>query len=203
MTKIKLCGMMQPKDVIAAAVLKADYVGFILTEGFRRSVVLGTFCELASYLDDYDRDAKKVGVFVNEPIENIMEYYAEMLDVIQLHGDESDKYIARLRELSGKPIIKAFRIKTEEDVRLAQRCTADYVLLDSGTGTGRTFDHSLIKGITRPYFLAGGLTAQNVGEAIRTLHPFAVDASSCLETDGKKDKAKMTEFVNAVRRKDR
>ena len=72
MTKIKLCGMMQPQDVIAAAELGADYVGFILTEGFKRSVVLGTFCELAGYLDDYNRDAKKVGVFVNEPIENIM-----------------------------------------------------------------------------------------------------------------------------------
>ncbi|MBQ2580339.1 MAG: phosphoribosylanthranilate isomerase [Ruminococcus sp.] len=203
MTKIKLCGMMQPKDVIAAAELGADYVGFILTEGFRRTVVLGTFCELAGYLDDYDRDAKKVGVFVSEPIENIMEYYAEMLDVIQLHGDESDEYITKLQELSGKPIIKAFKIRSESDAELAQRSKADYVLLDSGTGTGRTFDHSLIKGITRPYFLAGGLTAQNVGEAIDSLHPFAVDASSCLETDGKKDKAKMTEFVNAVRRKER
>ena len=203
MTKIKLCGMMQPKDVIAAAELGADYVGFILTEGFRRTVVLGPFCELASYLDDYNRDAKKVGVFVNEPIENIMEYYAEMLDVIQLHGDESDEYITKLRELSGKPIIKAFKIRSESDAELAQRSKADYVLLDSGTGTGKTFDHSLIKGITRPYFLAGGLTAQNVGEAIDSLHPFAVDASSCLETDGKKDKAKMTEFVNAVIRKER
>ena len=203
MTKIKLCGMMQPKDVIAAAQLGADYVGFILTEGFRRTVVLGTFCELASYLDDYNRDAKKVGVFVNEPIENIMEYYAEMLDVIQLHGNETNDYICKLRELSKKPIIKAFKVQSESDIELAKKSRADYVLLDSGTGTGKTFDHSLIKNIDRPYFLAGGLTAENVGEAIETLCPFAVDASSCLETDGKKDKAKMTEFVNAVRRKER
>ena len=203
MTKIKLCGMMQPKDVIAAAVLKADYVGFILTEGFRRTVGLGTFCELAGYLDDCNSDVEKVGVFVNEPIENIMEYYAEMLDVIQLHGDESDEYITKLRELSGKPIIKAFRIRSESDVKLAERSKADFVLLDSGTGTGKTFDHSLIKNIDRPYFLAGGLTADNVGDAIDCLCPFAVDASSCLETDGHKDKNKMTEFVNAVRRKER
>ena len=87
--------------------------------------------------------------------------------------------------------------------KLAKKSRADYVLLDSGTGTGKTFDHSLIKNIDRPYFLAGGLTAENVCEAIETLCPFAVDASSCLETDGKKDKAKMTEFVNAVRRKER
>ena len=203
MTKIKLCGMMQPQDVIAAAELGADYVGFILTEGFKRSVVLGTFCELAGYLDDYNRDAKKVGVFVNEPIENIMEYYAEMLDVIQLHGNETNDYICKLRELSEKPIIKAFKVQSESDIELAKKSRADYVLLDSGTGTGKTFDHSLIKNIDRPYFLAGGLTAENVCEAIETLCPFAVDASSCLETDGKKDKAKMTEFVNAVRRKER
>ena len=62
-----------------------------------------------------------------------------------------------------------------------------------------TFDHSLIEGIDRPYFLAGGLTAQNVKEAIKSLHPYAVDASSCLETDGRKDKSKMTEFVRAIR----
>lgn len=203
MTKIKLCGMMQPQDVITAAELGADYVGFILSEGFRRTVVLGTFCELAGYLDDCRSEAKKVGVFVDEPIENIMEYYAEMLDVIQLHGSEDDDYITRLRELSGKPIIKAFKIKAESDIQRAEKSKADFVLLDSGTGTGRLFDHSLIKDFNRPYFLAGGLTADNVGDAIDSLHPFAVDASSCLETDGHKDKTKMTEFVNAVRRKER
>lgn len=203
MTRIKLCGMMQPKDVIAACGLGADYAGFILSDGFRRSVGLGTFCELASYLDDCGTDTKKIGVFVDEPIENIMEYYAEMLDVIQLHGGEDDEYIGELKKRSGKPVIKAFRIRSESDVRLAEKSAADYVLLDSGTGTGKTFDHSLIKGIQRPYFLAGGLTAQNVGEAIDALHPFAVDASSCLETDGHKDKTKMAQFVSAVRRKER
>lgn len=203
MTKIKLCGMMDPPDVIAAAELKADYVGFILSDGFRRSLGLGTFCELASYLDDYKTDAKKVGVFVNEPIENIMEYYADWLDLIQLHGNEDDRYIREIQKQSGKPVIKAFKIQSEYDVELARKSKADYVLLDSGTGTGKTFDHSLLKNIDRPYFLAGGLTAENVGEAIEKLHPFAVDASSCLEIDGKKDKTKMTEFVCAVRRKER
>ncbi len=200
MTKIKLCGMMNPPDVIAAAEFSADYVGFILTQGFKRSIGLGTFCELASYLDDYDKSIKKVGVFVDEPIENIMDYYAEMLDIIQLHGSEDERYIANLRAQAGKPIIKAFKIKSEQDVQLAEKSAADFVLLDSGTGTGKTFDHSLIKGIQRPFFLAGGLTAQNVGEAIQTLHPFAVDASSSLETNGVKDKNKMADFVSAVRK---
>lgn len=200
MTRIKLCGMMQPSDVLAAAELKADYVGFILTDGFRRSIGQGRFCELAAQLDDRRSDAKKVGVFVNEPIENIVQYYTQKLDIIQLHGNEDDDYIHRLREMSGKPIIKAFRIKSGQDIRSAQASAADYVLLDSGTGTGRTFDHSLIKDIQRPFFLAGGLTDKNVGEAIQKLHPFAVDASSSLETDGSKDKNKMAAFVAAVRK---
>ena len=196
-TKIKLCGMMNQPDVITAMELGVDYVGFILSEGFRRTIPLGTFCELESYLEG--SAVKKVGVFVNEPIESILEYYEESLDVIQLHGQEDMQYIKTLRQYTKKPIIKAFKITSAEDVQMANKSTADYVLLDSGTGTGKTFDHSLIEGIDRPYFLAGGLTALNVKEAIRKLHPYAVDASSCLETDGRKDKNKMTEFVNAIR----
>ncbi len=187
-------------DVIAAAELGADYAGFILTEGFRRTVNSGTFRELCSYL--YGSTVRKAGVFVDEPIGNIMENYAEMLDVIQLHGKEDDLYIRKLREYTDKPIIKAFKIASEEDVQRAAESTADLVLLDSGTGTGKTFDHSLIGKIGRPYFLAGGLTTDNVADAVSTLHPFAVDASSGLETDGKKDKNKMTAFVRAVRNAD-
>ena len=123
-----------------------------------------------------------------------------MLDLIQLHGKDDNGYITRLRELTGKPIIKAFTVRTGEDIKAAVQSKADYVLLDSGTGTGKTFDHSLIADIDRPFFLAGGLTAENVGEAIEAFHPFAVDASSSLETDGKKDKNKMAAFVAAVRK---
>lgn len=192
--------MMDPPDVIAACQLGADYIGFILSQGFRRSVVLGTFCELASYADDYNADVKKVGVFVNEPMENILEYYAEMLDIIQLHGDEDGAYIKKLRQLTGKPVIKTFTVTSEQDIQLAQKSSADYVLLDSGKGTGKTFDHTLIKDLDRPFFLAGGLTAENVGDAIKKLRPFAVDASSSLETNGKKDKTKMAAFAAAVRK---
>ncbi len=197
MTKIKMCGMMRPKDVINACELGMDYIGFILSEGFRRTVVLGTFCELESYAHGYD--VQKVGVFVNEPIDNICGYYAEMLDMIQLHGNENDRYIAELRHRTGKPVIKAFKIHSAEDVTAAEKSTADYILLDSGTGTGKTFDWSLISGIKRKFFLAGGLTAENVGEAIKKLAPYAVDASSCLETDGFKDFEKMKAFAEAVR----
>lgn len=199
MTKIKMCGMMQPKDVIAACTAGADYIGFILSDGFRRSIGLGTFCELASYADDYNRDAKKVGVFVDEPIENILEYYAESLDLIQLHGNEYNDYITELKARTGKPVIKAFKITCEDDVRHAQKSKADFVLLDSGTGTGKLFDHSLIQDIGRPYFLAGGLDPENVAEAIGALHPYAVDVSSGIETDGRKDAEKIRRFAETVR----
>ena len=197
MTKIKLCGMMRPSDVITAKYLGADYVGFVLTEGFRRSVGMGTFCELKGYLTG--SKVQKVGVFVDEPIEDIIKYYAEMLDLIQLHGSEDDNYVRSLKTLIGKPIIKSFTVTSEADIEKACRSSADYILLDSGKGTGKTFDHSLIKDIDRPYFLAGGLNSENVAEAIAELHPFAVDASSGIETEGYKDKTKMTAFVKAVR----
>lgn len=198
MTKIKLCGMMRPADVIAAEEQGADYIGFVLTAGFRRSLTLDAFRELESFT--LNGSAKKVGVFVNEPIENIAGLYADRLDLIQLHGSEDGEYIRSLREQTGKPIVKAFTVRSEADIKAAGESTADLVLLDSGTGTGKTFDHSLIKSIERPFFLAGGLNSENVGAAVKALRPFAVDASSGIETDGIKDKNKMAAFVSAVRR---
>ena len=198
MTKIKLCGMMRPADVIAAEEQGADYIGFVLTAGFRRSLTLDAFRELESFT--LNGSAKKVGVFVNEPIENIAGLYADRLDLIQLHGSEDGEYIRSLREQTGKPIVKAFTVRSEADIEAAGESTADLVLLDSGTGTGKTFDHSLIKSIERPFFLAGGLNSENVGAAVKALRPFAVDASSGIETDGIKDKNKMAAFVSAVRR---
>lgn len=198
MTKVKFCGLRRPTDVSAARDLGADYAGFILSEGFKRTIGLGTFCELKGYLTG--SETKIVGVFVDEPLEGILDIYAGMLDMIQLHGSEDEDYIRTLKMRTDKPVIKAFKIESEEDVRRACESSADYILLDSGTGTGKTFDHSLIKDIDRPYFLAGGLTPDNVREAVDTLHPFAVDASSGIESNSKKDKTKMADFIAAVRR---
>ncbi|MBR4225161.1 MAG: phosphoribosylanthranilate isomerase [Oscillospiraceae bacterium] len=200
MTKIKLCGMMAPEDVTAACELGADMVGFILTDGFRRSVSHEAFTRMRSILDGHT--AKAVGVFVDEPIEAVLRY-ADMLDMIQLHGSEDDNYIKAVGAASGKPVIKAFKVKSTEDIADARKSAADFVLLDSGTGTGMTFDHTLIEGIDRTFFLAGGLTADNVAGAIEKIRPYAVDVSSSLETGGHKDRSKMTEFVRAVRGKER
>ena len=120
--------------------------------------------------------------------------------MVQLHGSEDEEYIAKLRTITDKPIIKAFIIRSIDDVKKAEQSTADYILLDGGKGEGKAFDWSLLKEIKRPYFLAGGLNPENVAAAVENLKPFAVDVSTGVETDGLKDSAKMTAFVNAVRK---
>ena len=196
---MKMCGLRSEADVRAVLELRPDFAGFILSGGFRRSISRETFAELSAML--IGSDIKRVGVFVNEPLDSIIGF-ADYIDVIQLHGSEDEDYIRSLRKLTDKPIIKAFTVRSEADIEAARASSADYVLLDSGTGTGSTFDHSLIADIDRPFFLAGGLTAENVGEAIKRYEPFAVDASSSLETDGIKDKTKMAAFAEAARRKE-
>ncbi|MBQ3398556.1 MAG: phosphoribosylanthranilate isomerase, partial [Synergistaceae bacterium] len=141
-----------------------------------------------------------VGVFVDENPEIIAEICGHgIIGIIQLHGHENEEYISRLRTLTNKPVIKAFKVREAEDVMRAENCTADFVMLDSGMGTGKVFDWSLLAGITRPYFLAGGLDAGNVREAVSRLRPYAVDVSSGIETGGVKDRMKMSEFIAALR----
>ena len=141
---------------------------------------------------------------MNEPVENILNLLKDgIIDIAQLHGVEDETYISSLRKLTDKPIIKAFRIDSEADVIKAQNCSADYVLLDSGTGgTGTTFDWQLVSQINRPYFLAGGLNCDNIVDALTMCKPYAVDVSSGIETNGYKDENKMQNFVFAVREKE-
>ena len=140
-----------------------------------------------------------VGVFVDEPVENVAALLKDgIIDVAQLHGSEDDDYIARLRALTGKPIFRAFKVKSEADLPAIENCAADLVLLDSGAGTGKTFDWSLVRSVQRPYFLAGGLDPDNVADAIAALHHYGVDVSSGIETDGVKDESKMAAFVAAA-----
>ncbi len=198
MTKIKLCGLSRQCDIEWANELKPDYIGFIFWSKSKRNVSPERAKELKALLSP---DIKAVGVFVDEPIENIAKLLSDnIIDLAQLHGSEDEEYIARLRTLSDKPIIKAFLIKSKEDAKRAEKSTADHILLDSGMGTGKGFDRSLLKNISRPYFLAGGLYPENVGIAVDTLSPYAVDVSSGIETDNFKDRNKMAAFVNAVRK---
>ena len=199
MTKIKMCGMMNPFDVISVKEMNVEYAGFILSSGFRRSLSYRAFSDLEKLLEG--SKVKRVGVFVNEEIEFIDKYYDKNIDVYQLHGKEDNKYIDNLRKCIKKPIIKAFKIKDIHDVIDANRSTADMILLDSGEGSGEMFDHSLLNGIQRDFFLAGGLNPENISDVLKKISPYAVDVSSGIETNGKKDITKMEAFVNVVRRK--
>ncbi len=198
MTRIKLCGLKRAEDIAAANGLLPDYVGFVLWKGSRRYVPPEEAEKLRKMLRP---GIAAVGVFVDEDPEKAAELLNRgVIDLAQLHGSEDESYIRRLRELTDKPVIRAFCVRREEDAVRAEESSADYVLADSGAGTGTVFDWSLLAELKRPYFLAGGLDPENVGEAVRRLHPWAVDVSSGIETDGVKDREKMEAFVRAVRR---
>ena len=198
MTKIKLCGLTRPADIDAANRLRPDYIGFVFAPKSRRYVSPGRAAVLRERLDP---GIPAVGVFVNAPPETVAGLLNRgVIDLAQLHGAEDEAYLSRLRALTDKPVIQAFRIRDEKDCRTARKSSADYILLDSGAGTGKAFDWSLIRELGRPYFLAGGLGPENVAASVRLLRPYAVDVSSGIETEGKKDPQKMADFVSAVRR---
>ncbi|MCR4896810.1 MAG: phosphoribosylanthranilate isomerase [Lachnospiraceae bacterium] len=197
MTKIKFCGLRRPEDIAAANRIRPDYVGFVFAKGSSRQVTGEQAEALKAMLDP---GIPAVGVFVDQRPEEIAALLARgTIDMAQLHGAEDEGYIARLRELTDKPVIKAFRVRNAEDVQAARKSSADLVLLDSGAGTGETFDWSLLRDVGRDYLLAGGLHPGNAAEALRQLHPYGLDVSSGIETDRVKDQEKMAAFAAAVR----
>ena len=201
MTKIKLCGLSRPDDIESANELQPEYIGFVFAPNSKRYVTPEKAMELKKLLSP---TIKAVGVFVDETPEKVAFLLNNStIDIAQLHGDENEEYICRLRRLTDKPIIKAFRVGTESDVAEAERCSADYVLLDSGAGTGKVFNWKQIQNFNRPYFLAGGLSVENAEKAVNMLRPYALDVSSGIETDGRKDRDKMTAFVAVVRKEEK
>ena len=176
MSKIKICGLTRPCDIDFVNEAKPDFCGFIL--GFpksRRCISISTLYTLRERLD---ASVKPVGVFVDAPLEMILPLAADgTLAAIQLHGHETEEYVR-------KSLLPALQ------------SPADLILLDHGAGgTGKTFDWSVLGGITRPYILAGGLGPDNLESAISTLHPWGVDMSSGVETDGVKDREKIWKAV--------
>ena len=196
MTKIKMCGLRRAEDIDFANRLKPDYIGYVFAEKSKRYITPEKAAELTKLLD---ADIVPVGVFVDETMKNVIAAVKMgAVKMVQLHGSESEDFVSELKSL-GIPVIKAFQVSSAEDIAAAESSCADMVLLDSGKGSGQTFDWSLIGSIRRPYLLAGGITAENAAQAIRRLRPYGVDASSCLETDGFKDPAKMAAFLAAAR----
>lgn len=196
MTKIKLCGLTRTADIEVANKLLPDFVGFVFYERSKRYISPNDAAILKNLLN---KKISAVGVFVNEKIETVAEI-AKILDLIQLHGNEDENYISALKNLTNKKIIQAFKIKNAADLKLAKNSRADFILLDSGAGTGEIFNWQLLKNFERQYFLAGGLNVENVSDAVKLLKPFAVDVSSGIETDNLKDATKMKNFTYIVRK---
>lgn len=189
-TYIKTCGMTRLEDIAAVNEAHPDMCGFIINfPKSTRSVSAEQQIELAARLDP---TICSVGVFVDAPINQIVALaQIGSIQAIQLHGNEDENYIAHLREQCALPIIKAFQIKNANDLAKAEASSADLVLLDSGQGSGKSFDWSLLQTFARPYLLAGGLNPQTIPEALNNLNPWGVDLSSGLETNGLKDREKI------------
>ena len=194
-TKIKICGLRRLEDVWFVNAARPDYAGFVVNyPKSRRNVPADALAALTREL----AGVAAVGVFVDEAAETVAELLnADIIDVAQLHGGESAEYIARLKTLTDKQIIKAFVADEDFDAAAVNASPADLVLIDGGRGGGIPFDHGVLAAVTRPFILAGGLTADNVAAAIRAVHPLCVDLSSGVETDGVKDFDKIKRAVRA------
>ncbi|MCL2071138.1 MAG: phosphoribosylanthranilate isomerase [Oscillospiraceae bacterium] len=192
-TKVKICGLTRIEDIHYVNDAKPDYIGFVFAES-RRKVTPQKALELRGKLSV---DIIPVGVFVNEPIENVISLVENaVIDMIQLHGSENAEYINRIKSLTDKPIIKA---NADRNTALL----ADYLLFDNIVpGSGKCFDWDTLRGDGRPqkpFFLAGGLGIDNIQEAITKLNPFVADTSSGVETNGIKDCFKIKEFIQKAR----
>lgn len=199
MTKIKICGLFRDVDAKYINDSKPDYAGFVIgVPKSKRNIDYNTAERLRELIN---KNIPTVGVFVNHPVENIASLVNDgIISIVQLHGSEDDVYIEKLREfVPTTEIWKAFVLKTEKDIKTANRSTADKVLLDSGTGCGKLFDWSVLRGINREFILAGGLNSENIPLAVSQVHPFAVDLSSGIETNGVKDADKIDSAVKSVR----
>ena len=200
-TKIKICGLTRLCDIEAVNEALPDFAGFVFAES-RRRITPEKALALRKALND---GIQAVGVFVDERIENILDICSRgIIDVIQLHGQENQDYIDRLRDKGKKPIIKAVRVRSGEDIEGAAALSCNYLLLDAYSekaqgGTGETFNWSLAGRVRKPFFLAGGLNRHNIRQAVADLTPFGVDISSGVESDKVKDRDKILEIVDLIR----
>ncbi len=210
--KIKICGLRRIEDVDYVNREHPDYIGFVFA-GTKRKIDYETAVLLKKALDPA---IQSVGVFVNEDISYIVRLVEEnILDMVQLHGDETEEYIQALRfalrakQKAQVPIIKAVRVKSREQVLEAEQLPVDYLLLDAFIadeygGSGKVFDHKLIPNLKKPYILAGGIDSKNVITILQSLSeegktPVCVDVSSSVETDGFKDETKIKDMISVVR----
>ena len=195
--RVKMCGMKTVSAALAAEEAGADYIGFVFAEKSRRFVAPKAAQEIVREL----RHAQKVGVFVDAPMDEVNAIAALVgLDYVQLHGHET----AETARGSERPVIKAYRYGDDFDVDAANKYPAEIILVDSylqgaagGTGTVFAWQEAAreIARITKPVLIAGGITAEDVGEAAVIFHPFGVDVSGGLEEQGEKSEEKIRAFM--------
>ena len=200
--KIKICGLKRKEDIMIANRLRPDYAGFVFA-GSKRRISEETAEEFARMLDP---EIKKVGVFVDAPQEQILRLLDKsVIDLAQLHGNESEETVHRIRLQSAKPVIQVRILKPGDAMGQKHMTEAEYLLFDSGMGSGKQLEKEslkLLKQLDRPYFLAGGLDPDNIAGVLDILSdclPYAVDVSSGVETDGCKDEQKVRDFIACVR----
>lgn len=198
--KVKICGLFRPEDIAYVNEVKPDFIGFVFWDKSKRRVTKEQARHLKEMLDP---SIKAVGVFVDEENAVILDLLAEgIIDIAQLHGHEREEDVSYIKEKSAKPVIRMVKLTEDTDVEVLNQMKADYLLFDSGKGCGKIFDWSLMDRIKqncqKPFFLAGGIGPDNATQAIKQIHPFALDMSSSLETDGVKDLKKMKMLMQQI-----
>ena len=219
--KVKMCGISKVETIPAVVEAKPDYMGLVFAPS-KRQVTVDQAKILVSelhkqYANRYNRNViqwsndvvqefiKKVGIFVNETLDNLVTIATEVnLDAVQLHGDEDEAFIQSLKERTNVEVWKAVQIRSAADAEAWIDSSADMLLFDAyhkdeRGGTGEVFDWSCLDVFERPFMLAGGIDSTNVARAIRTVRPYGIDISSGIETEGAKDDEKIKAFTNIVR----
>jgi phosphoribosylanthranilate isomerase len=186
MTQIKICGLMREQDTQVVNEVHPDFAGFVFAKS-RRQISLATALKFRQLLDP---SIPTAGVFVNEPLENMLKiYHSGAIQIVQLHGNESEDTVKALKN-AGATVFQVFK----PDAKITPTA-ADYVMLDSGNGSGIALDWTRVPKAPHPFILAGGLTPENVTTAINTVHPDVIDVSSGVETNGQKDPDKIRAIV--------
>ena len=205
MTKVKICGITNLEDALLSAKFSADALGFNFYEKSPRYITPEKACEI---IEQLPKEVLKVGVFVNESLEKIVEIAkVAKLDALQLHGEETPEFARKLKQKTNLEIIKAFRVSPDFAPEDVLKYETDAILLDAYSpkehgGTGETFDWEIAKKVQEIFpkmYLAGGLSDKNISEAILQTEPFGVDACSCLEMEkGKKNLEKLEFFFREL-----
>lgn len=201
MIRIKICGLSREADVKGVNRLDINDAGFVFADSSRQIDVR----QASQFRSLLRPDIDAVGVFVNEEPERIISLVQRgIIQKVQLHGDEGQGYIERLKSSLDCPIIKAIRVKNAEAVTDGQNLGADMLLLDTYVkgqrgGSGQVFDLEKVPPIVMDWYMAGGLTPENIIQRLEKIRPYGVDVSSGVETEGCKDMNKIIQFVSKVR----